>query len=135
MAPTEQLTTQGYDLQFGTNVLGKSTYYKRSTSRCALKVTLLYFFLRLGHFYFTKLLLPTLLATAKISPDVKVRIVNTSSMAHVQCSGIDFNTFKEGPARKKKGTGWLYSQSKLVRFLFQPYSNIHVMIGKYPCIK
>ena len=46
MAPTEQLTTQGYDLQFGTNVLGKSTYYKCSTCRCALKVTLLYFTIR-----------------------------------------------------------------------------------------
>jgi len=91
MTPIEQLTTQGYDLQFGTNVL--------------------------GHFYFTKLLLPTLLATAKISPDVKVRIVNTASLTHVRCSGIDFNTFKEGPARKKKGTEWLYSQSKLGNIL------------------
>ena len=25
MTPIEQLTAQGYDLQFGTNVLGKST--------------------------------------------------------------------------------------------------------------
>jgi len=85
--PIEQLTAQGYDLQFGTNVL--------------------------GHFYFTKLLVPTLLATAKTSPDSKVRIVNTSSVAHELCGGIDFNTFKEGPARTKKGTRFLYSQSKL----------------------
>ena len=73
--------------------------------------------LRSGHFYFTKLLLPTLLATAKISPDGKVRIVNTSSLGHLFCSGIDFNTLKEGPARKKKGLQFLYTQSKLVRFL------------------
>jgi len=85
--PIEQLTAQGYDLQFGTNVL--------------------------GHFYFTKLLLPTLLATAKTSPDGRVRIVNTSSVAHELSSGIDFNTFKEGPARTKKGTQSLYCQSKL----------------------
>jgi len=85
--PIEQLTTQGYDLQFGTNVL--------------------------GHFYLTKLLLPTLLAAAETSPDGKARIVNTSSSAHVFSSGIDFNTLKEGPARKKKGTQGLYCQSKL----------------------
>ena len=84
---------------------------KCSTFRCIL------LYLRLGHFYFTKLLLPTLLATAKIAPDGKVRIVNTSSLGHVFCSGIDFNTLKESPARKKKGPQFLYGQSKLVRFL------------------
>ncbi|KAF8815943.1 NAD(P)-binding protein [Phlegmacium glaucopus] len=92
MPPVEQVTAQGYDLQFGTNVL--------------------------GHFYFTKLLLPTLLAAAKTSPDGKARIVNTSSITHFLASGLDFNTFKEGTARKKKGTKMLYSQSKL--------GNIHV---------
>ena len=70
----------------------------------------------LGPFYFTKLLLPTLLAGAKTSPDGKARIVNTSSAAHVFAGPIDFNTFKEGPARTKKGTQGLYTQSKLVRF-------------------
>ena len=83
--------------------------------------------LRLGHFYFTKLLLPTLLATAKTSPDGKVRIVNTSSLGHEFSSGIDFNTLKEGPARKKKGTSLLYAQSKLVRF---PSPTLH----RYSCI-
>jgi len=85
--PIEQVTAQGYDLQFGTNVL--------------------------GHFYFTKLLLPTLIATAKTSPDGKARVVNTSSSAHMLTSGLDFNTFKDSPARTKKGTQTLYSQSKL----------------------
>ena len=90
--------------------------------------------LRLGHFYFTKLLLPTLLATAKISPDGRVRIVSTSSVAHEFCGGIDFNTFKEGPARVKKGPEALYTQSKLVRFLsptFHQYSCNHREISKY----
>ncbi|KAF8799007.1 NAD(P)-binding protein [Phlegmacium glaucopus] len=90
--PVEQVTVQGYDLQFGTNVL--------------------------GHFYFTKLLLPTLLAAAKTSPDGKARIVNTSSLGHIFSSGLDFNTFKDGPARKKKGIQTLYAQSKL--------GNVHV---------
>ncbi|KAJ6556182.1 NAD(P)-binding protein [Mycena capillaripes] len=51
--PIEQLTAQGYDLTFGTNVL--------------------------GHFYLTKLLLPTLLATA--APGKPARVINTSSTA------------------------------------------------------
>ena len=94
----------------------------------------LHYLTRLGHFYFTKLLLPTLLATAKISPDGNVRIVNTSSIGHVLCSSIDFNTFKDGPARKKKGPHLLYGQSKLVRFLFltsHQYSCNHREISKY----
>jgi len=85
--PIEQLTAQGYDLQFGTNVL--------------------------GHFYFTKLLLPALLAGTKTSPDGKARIVNVSSSGHLFASGLDFNAFKEGPARTKKGTQVLYAASKL----------------------
>ncbi|KZP27444.1 NAD(P)-binding protein [Athelia psychrophila] len=83
--PVEQLTADGYDLQFGTNVL--------------------------GHFYFTKLLLPTLLAGTKTSGDGHVRVVNTSSIAHI-FAGLDFNTFKDGPARLKAGTEKLYMQSK-----------------------
>jgi retinol dehydrogenase 12 len=57
--PVEQITADGYDLQFGTNVLGlflalaftPRTYYSNL------------FFLT-GHFYFTKLLIPTLISTA-----------------------------------------------------------------------
>ncbi|PPQ73153.1 hypothetical protein CVT26_014819 [Gymnopilus dilepis] len=85
--PIEDLTKQGYDLQFGTNVL--------------------------GHFYFTKLLLPALLAGAKSSPDGKARVVNTSSSAAYYTNTIDFNTLKDSPARRKKAGWMLYSQSKL----------------------
>lgn len=85
--PVQQITTDGYDLQFGTNVL--------------------------GHFYFTKLLLPALLAGAKTSRDGHARVVNTSSSMHL-AAGLDFNTFKDGPARKAAGTQKLYSQSKNV---------------------
>ncbi|KAF8187405.1 NAD(P)-binding protein [Mycena galopus ATCC 62051] len=89
--PIEQLTTQGYDLTFGTNVL--------------------------GHFYLTKLLLPTLLSTA--APGKPARIVNTSSTAS-QLFGedINYNTLKDSPARKKLGPNRLYYQSKLGNVLF-----------------
>ncbi|TFK74636.1 NAD(P)-binding protein [Pluteus cervinus] len=83
--PIDQLTAQSYDLQFGTNVL--------------------------GHFYFTKLLLPTLLETAKAEPVFKARVVNTSSSASVMGS-LNFATFKDSPARQKLGTQRLYAQSK-----------------------
>ncbi|KAJ7226766.1 NAD-P-binding protein [Mycena pura] len=81
----EAVTKQGYDLQFGTNVL--------------------------GHFYLTKLLLPLLISTAKSSPKDKARIVTISSGAH-HMSNLSFATFKDGPARKKANEWALYGQSK-----------------------
>ncbi|KAJ7209097.1 NAD-P-binding protein [Mycena rebaudengoi] len=85
--PGDQLTAQGYDLQFGTNVI--------------------------GHFYLTKLLLPVLLETAKSSPDGKARVVNTSSFAHTMVGGIDYDTLRDSPQRRKIGSQILYNQSKL----------------------
>ncbi|KAF9459220.1 NAD-P-binding protein [Collybia nuda] len=84
MPPLDQITKDGYDLQFGTNVL--------------------------GHFYFTKLLLPTLLSTAKKSGPT--RIVTVASTGVLMSGGLNFDTFKEGPARKKLGNQALYLQSK-----------------------
>ncbi|KAF9235426.1 hypothetical protein BU15DRAFT_89589 [Melanogaster broomeanus] len=72
--PLDQLTDDGYDLQFGTNVL--------------------------GHFYFTKLVLPVLLSTAKSAPDGIARVVNTSSNAH-WAGALKFETCKDGPARRR----------------------------------
>jgi len=72
-----------------------------------------------GHFYFTKLLLPLLVSTAKSTPDKKARVVNTSSSMHLY-HGLKFNTFKDSPARKKLGTQMLYAQSKFVRPLIVP---------------
>jgi len=95
--PIEDLTHDGYDLQFGVNVL--------------------------GHFYLTQLLLPVLLATAKLNPDGKARVVNTSSIGHELFDGIHFDTLlysAEGQskeivekARKRLGTSQLYNQSKV----------------------
>ncbi|KAI6038878.1 hypothetical protein EDC04DRAFT_1844470 [Pisolithus marmoratus] len=90
--PTVALVTDdGYDLQFGTNVL--------------------------GHFYFTKLLLPILLSTAESSPAGTVRVVNTSSTAH-WFGSLDFDTFKDTPKRRAQGTITLYSQSKAANIVF-----------------
>ena len=105
--PVADVTAQDYDLQFGTNTLGRS---RRSYDICVGANERF-----IGHFYFTKLLLPTLLASAKASPNGKARVINVSSAAHHWHRGsIDFNTLKDGPARKKKFSLNLYAQSKLV---------------------
>ncbi|KZO97300.1 NAD-P-binding protein [Calocera viscosa TUFC12733] len=85
--PIEQLTEQGYDLQFGTTVL--------------------------GHAYLTKLLLPVLLSTAESAPG-SVRVVNTSSSGHTHAfeGGMDLKTLIDGPPRTKAGTWQMYYQSK-----------------------
>ncbi|TFK40855.1 NAD(P)-binding protein [Crucibulum laeve] len=90
--PVELITTQGYDLQFGTNTL--------------------------GHFYFTKLLIPVLLSTAKSNPRGAVRVVNTASIGHYLWGDLDFNTFKDTPARRKMTPLALYAQSKFGNVVF-----------------
>jgi NAD(P)-dependent dehydrogenase (short-subunit alcohol dehydrogenase family) len=67
-----------------------------------------------GHFYFAKLLIPMLKEGAKSSPDGKARIVTTSSPMHMLVNDLDFATFKDGLARKRKSKDTLYSQSKYV---------------------
>ncbi|KZT06203.1 NAD(P)-binding protein [Laetiporus sulphureus 93-53] len=83
--PRELLTEDGYDLQFGTNVI--------------------------GHFFFTKLLIPALIAGAETSPDHHARIVMTSSGAAYRYT-LNWDSFKDGPARRKMSTNTLYCQSK-----------------------
>ncbi|CAE6380524.1 unnamed protein product [Rhizoctonia solani] len=98
--PVEQRTSDGYDLQFGTNVL--------------------------GHYFFTTLLLPTLIHTAKNSPLAHghARVINTSSSAvyFVPKSGITWETLGTDAssiaACKELGTNALYAQSKLGNVLF-----------------
>jgi len=91
-SPVDEVTADGYDLQFGTNVLGT--------------------------FYFTKLLLPALLSTAAETPDKKPRVITTGSMAHNICSRIQFDTLKDTPQRKKLSTTSLYGQSKFGDIVF-----------------
>ncbi|KAI6038879.1 hypothetical protein EDC04DRAFT_1844250 [Pisolithus marmoratus] len=89
--PVALVTDDGYDLQFGTNVL--------------------------GHFYLAKLLLPILLSTAKSSPVGAVRVVNVASTAH-WFGSLDFDTFKDSPKRRAQSTIKLYCQSKAANVVF-----------------
>lgn len=92
--PMEMLTTQGYDAQFGTNVLGP--------------------------YFFTKLLIPAL-HTSFGASGVKARVLNVSSAllseAPKNAMGIEWDSLKGGKKRDEaiKGfTPWvLYGQSKL----------------------
>lgn len=42
-------------------------------------------------------------------------MINISSLAHFAASGIEYDTMRDEKARRKKGTVWLYGQSKFVR--------------------
>ncbi|KAI0823263.1 NAD(P)-binding protein [Trametes gibbosa] len=84
--PVKEVTKDGYDLQFGTNVV--------------------------GHFYLTELLMPALLAGVQTSPDHHARIITTSSSG-AYVGEMRFDTFKDSPARQKTPTDLLYYQSKL----------------------
>jgi NAD(P)-dependent dehydrogenase (short-subunit alcohol dehydrogenase family) len=89
MATPYSLTKEGYEIQLGTN--------------------------HMGHALLTKLLLPTMLETAK-QPDADVRVVTLSSAAH-------HVTFKEGinfdqAGLEKESTWRRYGASKLANILF-----------------
>ncbi|KAJ7509080.1 NAD-binding protein [Mycena galericulata] len=89
--PIDLLTEQKYDLAFGTNVVGP--------------------------FYFTQLLLPTLLATAS-SGNKKVRIVTVSSLGaemHPAKEGVNYNTLLDGPARRKQSLANALVSNELAR--------------------
>ncbi|KZO92793.1 NAD-binding protein [Calocera viscosa TUFC12733] len=93
--PMDQVTAQGYDMQFGTNVL--------------------------GHAYLTMLLLPLLVETAAHSPAGAVRVVSDSSIYHTLAGrgGIRYDTLLDGPVRRKKlSTAAAYAQSKWANVVF-----------------
>jgi len=86
--PIDQLTKEGYDLQFGTNVIGP--------------------------YVFTKRLLPLLIAGVKSSDDKHARVVNTSSSGQLFTDTIHFEALGDVPLRKQIGTAKMYMESKLV---------------------
>jgi len=95
--PLDQLTDDGYDLQFGTNVL--------------------------GHAHFTLCLIPELIAGAKSSPDGKARVINVSSSAAYFTSDVVWETLRDSPKRtsmgsKLSGKSDLYNQSKFGNVVF-----------------
>ena len=111
VSPKDQLTAQNYDLQFGTNVIGK-------VSALFGSLVMLTGFPRscVGHWLFTTLLLPALFAaTDASSSHEKARIVTVSSSASYLTNGIDFDAIADGPARTKYGEWELYNKSKFVR--------------------
>ena len=94
-----------------------------------LAATISHSILRLRHYYFTKLLSPTLFSTAKISPDGNVRIVNTSSMGHMFCCGIDFfQRFQGSPSEEEERT-FNFCMAKHTGS--SSFLNLH----QYPCHK
>ncbi|KAG9027506.1 hypothetical protein FRB95_007643 [Tulasnella sp. JGI-2019a] len=91
--PIDDLTADGYDLQFGVNCL--------------------------GHAHFTLLLIPQLIEGAKHSPDGKARVVNISSNAAYGAGsvGIYFDALTDTPQRRAKAMT-LYSISKYGNIVF-----------------
>ena len=100
MAMPYSKTAQDYEIQFGTN--------------------------HMGHALFTKLLLPTLLETAK-QPGADVRVVNLSSYGHnlAPSDGIIFDQV----GAEKISTNARYGSSKLANIL-----HARVLREKYPSI-
>ncbi|ESK95441.1 hypothetical protein Moror_995 [Moniliophthora roreri MCA 2997] len=86
-----QLTAEGYDLTIGTNVL--------------------------GHYYFTQLLLPALLAVSLNGPK-KSRVVTTASLTSELVSSVHYECFRDGPLRRKLGVQRLYAESKFLNVVF-----------------
>ena len=143
-AVIDKLTSQGFDMQFGTNVVG--TEQHPFLSFLLPRPPLLP-----GHFYFTKLLIPVLTATAKDAPAGSVRVVNISSLGHYMTppEGIQWSTLKPGDdylaLGKKIGALKLYGQSKLVKKTKKKppvssldasrFSNLPRFIGQHPLLE
>ncbi|KZO94651.1 NAD-binding protein [Calocera viscosa TUFC12733] len=94
--PLHQLTKQGYDITFGTNVIGPA--------------------------YFTILLIPALISSAKTAKDGKVRLINVSSAGHwiAPKGGVDWTTVV-GSNPERLNTLTLvsaYTQSKWANIVF-----------------
>ncbi len=106
--PIDQLTAQGFDMQFGVNVIGTAYYYdilpwQYLTHELSF----------VGHWYLTELLMPALLAVAQDEPGQKARVITTSSLASY-IDTIHWDTLKNTPQRRKVALDGLYNRSKHV---------------------
>jgi NAD(P)-dependent dehydrogenase (short-subunit alcohol dehydrogenase family) len=104
-------TSEGYEIQFGTN--------------------------HLGHFLLTKLLLPALEAAAETAPEGSVRIVNVASVGHLGAwRGINFENMEQqlklGLTLERYGVGKL-ANILHARSLAQRYPKI-VSVSAHPGI-
>ena len=108
--PVEDITVQSYDSQFGTNVMGARAivHFLHMQADAPIDECV-------GHWLFTKLLLPALLAATDVSPTrEKARVVTVSSSANYLAKKIDFEAITDGPTRRKNDAWTLYNRSKLV---------------------
>ena len=103
MAQPPGLTKDGYEIQFGTN--------------------------HVGHFFFTKLLLPILQRTAA-EPNTDVRVINVSSIGHMMPPSGGFLPDQVVTNMETYNTWKRYGQSKLANILFT-----RELARRYPEIK
>ena len=101
--PREQLTAQGYDATFGTNVI--------------------------GHYLLLRLLYPMLSASG--TPSDPSRLVWLGSVGHYGPRRLAYETYVDGPARKKIDLFDMYGQSKLANVMLSIYfANKEAQEGK-----
>lgn len=106
MAEPAVTTSDGYEIQFGTN--------------------------HVGHFLLTKLLLPTLLKTTKDQPDADVRVVTVSSAAYTVAPANQglYETMSSTEKLLALSTWQRYGISKAANILFASE-----LARRYPAIK
>lgn len=119
--PIDQLTVDGYDMQFGTNVIGQSAILSISFEANLFHA---------GHFFFTELLMPALIEGAKSTPDGHARVVTTSSSG-AYGETLHYETLRDGPARKALGTVHLYFQSKFVRITDRNHHRMNAQLMRH----
>jgi retinol dehydrogenase-12 len=105
--PVDQLTAEGYDMQFGVHVIVR---------RLAPLAGALVDVAAQAPYLLSVLLHSALKLGAPSAPNGKSRIVHLSSSA-AYLNNLDFATFVDGPLRRKQDTAALYCQSKFVRHL------------------
>lgn len=86
--PIEQLTSQGYDLQFGVNAL--------------------------GHFLLIQHLLPSLKTTSSSVSETRIVWVSSSVQYYFRSPPVNYDNLTDTPSRKRLGTQQLYCQSKFI---------------------